>query len=651
MSLLTNYEGLRHQIERLVRENEELKKLVRLIRENQELKSAIKTQAGGLNISGLTSGLGEMAASPSQRQGVFLPPSPAAAANEQVLEEVGVVALAPLADMLSSPQPSPAVGSFVSSMMGPLNTLLSNPVPVSQSSPLTSLLTGPLSSHLASPLAMTPGGTLTSLPSTGPLSSHLASPITVTPGATLTNSLGLTSTGSLSPGSPLASTLAGPMAVSQSSPLMTPMAGPVAVSLSSPLLTSAAAPLGVSQNFLASPMGGLIVPEAPGVRLADTLQGGHSGPLSSAGAGPTINSKGNGVPGRGRGSLGRPDPAPTLPHSNPLLSFLPPQPVTLASEHPQPIQEPEPLSVTFVGAPLQTSTPVGIMAMPGPTTALYGTADARIQPGVPQGQMVPASIPTSPTASPAGTVPAPTPQAATNCTPSGTIPTPPRVQQSPSRPLPVPHSPPRNPQSSPRTSSSPASVNDTRGYSRTTEPSRKGLLELERKMAHRKTSKFPDSTRESKLLAWERLVGEIAFQLDRRILSSIFPERVRLYGFTVSNIPEKIIQASLNPSDHKLDEELCQTLTQRYVSIMNRLQSLGYNGRVHPALTEQLVNAYGILRERPELAASEGGSYTVDFLQRVLVETVHPSMLTDALLLLSCLNQLAHDDGKPMFIW
>ncbi|XP_047376376.1 speriolin [Sciurus carolinensis] len=583
MSLLTNYEGLRHQIERLVRENEELKKLVRLIRENQELKSAIKTQAGGLNISGFTSGLGETAAGPSQRQGVFLPPSPAAAANEQVLEEVGVVALAPLADMLSSPQPSPAVGSFVSPLMGPLNTLLSNPVPVSQSSPLTSLLTGPLS---------------------------------MTPGATLTNSLGLTSTGSLTPSSPLAGALTGPLAVSQSSPLMAPLTGPVAVSLSSPLLNSTAAPLGVSQNLLASPMGGLIVPEAPGVRLADTLQGGPSGPLSSAGAGPAITSK-----------------------------------VTLASEHPQPIQEPEPLSVTFVGAPLQTSTPVGIVAMPGPTTTFYGTADARIQSGVPQGQMVPASVPTPPTASPAGTVPVPIPQAATNCTPSGTIPTPTRAQHSPTRPLPAPHSPPRNLQSPPRTSSSPASVNDSRGCSRTTESSRKGLLELERKMAHRKTSKFPDSSRESKQLAWERLVGEIAFQLDRRILSSIFPERVRLYGFTVSNIPEKIIQASLNPSDHKLDEELCQTLTQRYVSIMNRLQSLGYNGRVHPALTEQLVNAYGILRERPELAASEGGSYTVDFLQRVLVETVHPSMLTDALLLLSCLNQLAHDDGKPMFIW
>lgn len=66
---LPNYEGLRHQIERLVRENEELKKLVRLIRENHELKSAIKTQAGGLGISGFSSGLGEAAAGASQCQG------------------------------------------------------------------------------------------------------------------------------------------------------------------------------------------------------------------------------------------------------------------------------------------------------------------------------------------------------------------------------------------------------------------------------------------------------------------------------------------------------------------------------------------------------------------------------------------------------
>lgn len=74
MSLLTNYEGLRHQIERLVRENEELKKLVRLIRENHELKSAIKTQAGALGLSGFSSGLGEASTGPSQQQGNYQRP-------------------------------------------------------------------------------------------------------------------------------------------------------------------------------------------------------------------------------------------------------------------------------------------------------------------------------------------------------------------------------------------------------------------------------------------------------------------------------------------------------------------------------------------------------------------------------------------------
>nr|KAF6395943.1 spermatogenesis and centriole associated 1 [Molossus molossus] len=555
MSLLTNYEGLRHQIERLVRENEELKKLVRLIRENHELKSAIKTQAGALNISGFTSGLGEAATGPSQQQGVFLTPSQAAT-NEPVLEEMGMMALAPLADMLNNPQPSPAAGPIVSPLTGPLNTLLPSPGPITQNSALASLLTGPLSSHLASPMAVPTGGTLTSslgLPSTGPLTpnSNLSGPMA----STLASSLGLPSTGPLTP----SSNLSGPMANTLASSLGLPSTGPLTPSsnLSGPMANTLASSLGL-------PSTGPLTPSSP-----------LAGPLA-------------------------------MSQSNPLMA---PMTGTVA---------------VSLNGPLLTST----------------TA-----PSVPTTPMASSTVEVLPSA--------PAHQAATNYSPSSTThiaQSTTRAHHSPTRPSPTSHSPPRNPHSPPRTSSSPASVNDTRGP-RISETCRKSILDLERKLAHRKTSKFPESPREPKQLALERLVGEIAFQLDRRILSSIFPERVRLYGFTVSNIPEKIIQASLNPGSHKLDEELCQTLTQRYVSIMNRLQSLGYNGRVHPALTEQLVNAYGILRERPELAVSEGGSYTVDFLQRVLVETVHPSMLTDALLLLSCLSQLAHDDGKPMFIW
>ncbi|XP_037659221.1 LOW QUALITY PROTEIN: speriolin [Choloepus didactylus] len=527
--------------------------------------------------------------------GVFLSPPPAAG-NEMRLEEVGSVSLVPLADMLGSPQPGTTAGPLVSPLTGPLNTLLSCQGAMSQNRPLTSLLT--------SPVAMAPAGTLTSslgLPSTsGALTGHLSSPVAMAPAGTLTSSLGLPLTG------PLTGHLSSPL--SQSSPLLAPITGPMTVPLSSPLLAPPAAPLAVPQNLLANPVGNLAMSESTKVRLAEPLHGYPSAPPPLAGTGPTADSK-----------------AP------------------LSTEQPRPTQDPDTLGVMFVGVPLQTSTPISTVGAPSPTVAFsFGSADPGVQPSI-QGPAVPAPVPISMNTPSATTVPsaasASAPQAAaTNYTPPSTG----VVQQTDSAPT--------QPSLPPHASSAPTSVTDARGP-RAMEPTRKNVLELERKLAHRKTSKFPDAPREPKQLAWERLVGEIAFQLDRRILSSIFPERARLYGFTVSNIPEKIIQASLNPSDHKLDEELCQTLTQRYVSIMNRLQSLGYNGRVHPALTEQLVNAYGILRERPELAASEGGSYTVDFLQRVLVETVHPSMLTDALLLLSCLSQLAHDDGKPMFIW
>ncbi|XP_059579592.1 speriolin [Alligator mississippiensis] len=158
--------------------------------------------------------------------------------------------------------------------------------------------------------------------------------------------------------------------------------------------------------------------------------------------------------------------------------------------------------------------------------------------------------------------------------------------------------------------------------------------------------------RDPKRQTWERIVGEIAFQLDRRILSSIFPDRVRLYGFTVNNIPEKIMKSISNGTTWHVDEVQCAAMAQRYTALMQRLSRMGYDPRMHPAFTEHVVNSYGILRERPELSSAEGRSYNnVDFLRGVVVDTVPEEARRDALLLLDCLYELSKDDGKPLFIW
>ncbi|XP_074059233.1 speriolin isoform X8 [Macrotis lagotis] len=522
MSLLSNYEELRKQIERLIRENESLKKLVRLIQENHDLKSAIKTQGNVTGASGISSMFGEvMTGSAPQANNCVNSPSAQVSTNGPDLGDLGI--LSSLAGILSNPQPnllnSPSTSPTPSPLTGPLpyplNSTIPGSVTVLTNYPLLTFLTGNLNNQLTSPKATSPNGTLVN-----PLPSYMAAPS------------------------------------------------------SYPAMGSETAPM-----------------------QASTFDSIETGPLSGCSTSPlTVR------------PLTDPTNNPLTRPSSPALSVSSPQTCSIpASKTIPPTRK-----LSFL-LPTSPSTPMTAPPITSMSSALTGSLSS------PPGNLLPSSMVNN--------------KLLTDC----------------SRPQsPLDASCQRS--SSPATSANiPAS--STRISKGNREPSNKNLQEMERKMAHQNSSKFNDTTRDPKQLTWERLVGEIAFQLDRRILSSIFPERVRLYGFTISNISEKIIQASLNTSNQKLDEELCQTLTQRYVAIMNRLQSLGYNWQVHPGLTEQLVNAYGILRERPELAGSEGGNYTMDFLQRVVMETVPPSILNDALLLLSCLNQLSQDDGKPMFIW
>ncbi|CAL9705872.1 unnamed protein product [Knipowitschia caucasica] len=150
----------------------------------------------------------------------------------------------------------------------------------------------------------------------------------------------------------------------------------------------------------------------------------------------------------------------------------------------------------------------------------------------------------------------------------------------------------------------------------------------------------------------EKLLGEIAYQLDRRILSHMFPQNIRFYGYTVSQIPTKIFEACTHPLTGKVDEDYKIFLQKRYQSLQEMLRRKGYIITLHPHFSEFIVNRFGILGARPAC----GSSLATDFenplyLKSVIESTAHFKLQKDLMILLDCLCEMAEKDAKPVFLW
>uniref|UniRef100_A0A8C6NY75 Speriolin C-terminal domain-containing protein n=1 Tax=Nothobranchius furzeri TaxID=105023 RepID=A0A8C6NY75_NOTFU len=149
-----------------------------------------------------------------------------------------------------------------------------------------------------------------------------------------------------------------------------------------------------------------------------------------------------------------------------------------------------------------------------------------------------------------------------------------------------------------------------------------------------------------------RVIGEMVFQLDRRILSHIFQAQTRLYGFTLRNIPEKIEELSTHPLTGKVDMGYRHHLSQRHTHLMSKLSQLGYKAALHPLFSEFIVNTYGILKERPGENSPHGTEYNdPDLLRRLIVTTTPQKMHKDLHVLLTCLCYMAEQDRKLLMLW
>ncbi|KAK5892458.1 hypothetical protein CesoFtcFv8_012835 [Champsocephalus esox] len=150
----------------------------------------------------------------------------------------------------------------------------------------------------------------------------------------------------------------------------------------------------------------------------------------------------------------------------------------------------------------------------------------------------------------------------------------------------------------------------------------------------------------------DRVMGEVAYQLDRRILSHIFQGHKRLYGFTLLNIPGKIKEVSTHPLTGKVDEGYQLHLIQRHADLMKNLNKVGYKTELHPSFTEFIVNHYGILKERPGESSDQAIDYNnPNFLMKLIMTKAPRELKRDLLVLLTCLCTMADGDRKALLLW
>ncbi|KAI3388817.1 hypothetical protein SNEBB_002186 [Seison nebaliae] len=158
----------------------------------------------------------------------------------------------------------------------------------------------------------------------------------------------------------------------------------------------------------------------------------------------------------------------------------------------------------------------------------------------------------------------------------------------------------------------------------------------------------------------KRLIGEICFQLDRRILQYIFGQRERwdkknnvktvncqpLYGYSTKCLLYYIGQHSINIETGFFDDNLYMENYYRYCYLFRSLIELKYDESIHPQFCHDLINEYNVL---PKYLADPQQSLAE--LRAVLASLCRPEDKKNILVVFDCLLFMSLEDKERLFLY
>ena len=138
----------------------------------------------------------------------------------------------------------------------------------------------------------------------------------------------------------------------------------------------------------------------------------------------------------------------------------------------------------------------------------------------------------------------------------------------------------------------------------------------------------------------ERLLGEICYQLERRILILIFPQVKHLYGYSLRYLSDLI--------QRNADRFQCE---KRFIRVENYLRKCDFDFLRHSSFTFEMINKHGIYSDYDWLTSHSEFISNIEqlksFCYSMLTRTIH----RDFSIVIDSLRLIANFDGQPMFYW